>query len=49
MRDYHDAIARSCDLADNAIESEANDERKRELIALKPALHGNAELAFRQW
>ncbi len=48
MSDYKQAILESRELADDVIEAEHNDERKRALVAMKPALHGNAELAFSQ-
>jgi hypothetical protein len=49
MLNYNQAIIESRNLANQVIESEHGAERKRGLIALKPALYGNAELAWSQW
>lgn len=49
MADYHRAIVASRDLVDEVIASEPDDEEKRDLVAMKPALYGDAELAWSQW
>ena len=49
MSDYHQAIVESRNLVDDTIDAVQNEERKRELVALKPALYGNADLAWSQW
>jgi hypothetical protein len=49
MADYHQAIAEARNLADEAIEAEPDEERTRGLVAMKPALYGNADLAWSQW
>lgn len=49
MADYKQAILESRNLADDVIEAEHDEERKRVLVKMKPALHGNAALAWSQW
>ncbi len=49
MSDYTQAISDACNLVDDAIDSEPDQDRKRLLVALKPALFGNADLAWSQW
>jgi hypothetical protein len=49
MVDYHRAIAEAREIVDDVIESEGDKEWKRGLVAMKPALYGNAELAWSQW
>jgi len=49
MPDYEQAIIQSRNLVDDAIEAERDQEVKRGLIAMKPALYGNADLAWAQW
>ena len=49
MSDYKQAIVESRNLVDDVIEAEHDEERKHGLIALKPALYGNADLAWSQW
>jgi hypothetical protein len=49
MSDYTQAIAEACTFVDDVIEAELDEDRKRFLVALKPALFGNADLAWSQW
>jgi hypothetical protein len=49
MSDYKQAIIEARGLADDAIEAEHDVERKRGLVAMMPALYGNADLAWSQW
>jgi len=49
MSDYVQAILECRNLADDVIDAESDPERKRGLVALKPALYGNAELAWSRW
>jgi hypothetical protein len=49
MPDYHQAIIESRHLADEALASENDEEWKRGLEKLRPALQGDAELAWSQW
>jgi hypothetical protein len=49
MADYHGAIAEARSLVDDVIDSEQDEEWKRGLVATKPALYGDAELAWSQW
>lgn len=49
MADYRQAIVDSRNLVDDVLDAERNKERKRGLVALKPALYGNAERAFSNW
>jgi hypothetical protein len=49
MADYEQAIVESRNLVDIVIDAEHNAERKRGLVAMKPALYGNADLAWSQW
>lgn len=49
MTDYKKAIIESRNLADDVLEEEHDEERKRGLVAMKPALFGNADLAWSQW
>ncbi len=49
MADYTQAIIEARDLVDDVIEAEHDVERKHGLIAMKPALYGNADLAWSQW
>jgi hypothetical protein len=49
MSDYHQAIVESRKLADDVIEGEHDGQRKRGLVAMKPALFGNADLAWSLW
>jgi hypothetical protein len=49
MRDYHQAILDARDLVDGALEAEHDEEWKGGLIKLRPALHGDADLAWSQW
>lgn len=49
MEDYAQAIMECRNLADDVIEAEYDPERMHGLVALKPALYGNTELAWSQW
>jgi hypothetical protein len=49
MPEYHQAIIEARDLVDDALEVEHNQETKQGLMAMKPALYGNADLAWSQW
>jgi len=49
MSDYHEAIVEARNLVDKVLEIEPDKERKRGLVAMKPALFGNADLAWSQW
>lgn len=49
MPDYHQAIVESRNLADDALDAEHDEDWKRGLVKLKPALYGDAELAWLQW
>lgn len=49
MPDYHEAIIEARNLVDDAMDDEPDAERKRGLVAMTPALYGNAELAWSQW
>ncbi len=49
MSDYMQAIAEACTFVDDVIEAELDEDRKQLLVAMKPALFGNPELAWSQW
>lgn len=49
MTDYKQAIIESRNLVDEVLEEEHDEERKRGLVAMQPALFGNADLAWSQW
>jgi hypothetical protein len=49
MDDYKLAITRAQELAEAALKDEPHKERKSGLAAMKPALYGDAELAWKQW
>lgn len=49
MADYRQAITEASKFVDEVIDSEQDEERRRFLVALKPALHGDAKLAWSQW
>ena len=50
MVDYHQAILESRDLIDKVVEAENLEEGIRtRLVALRPALFGDADLAWAQW
>jgi hypothetical protein len=49
MTDYHQAIIEARQLAEITIKEEADASNKQGLIALKPALYGDADLAWSQW
>ena len=49
MVDYKQAIVESRNLVDDVIEAEQDHERKHGLVAMKPALYGNGNLAWHQW
>ena len=49
MSDYQQAITESRNMVDKIIEAEQNEDRKHGLVAMKPALFGDAELAWSQW
>jgi hypothetical protein len=49
MADYHTSIAEARDLVDDVLNAELDTETRDMLIAIKPALYGNAELAWSQW
>jgi hypothetical protein len=49
MNDYHQAIIEARTLVDDVLEAEDDEDRKHGLIAMRPALHGNADLAWSQW
>ena len=49
MAEYKKAIVDSRSLVGDAIEAEQNDERKSGLVAMKPALYGDGNLAWHQW
>lgn len=49
MLDYQQAMIEARDLVDDTLEAEHNVGRKQGLVALKPALHGNADLAWLHW
>ncbi len=49
MSDYTQAITDACNLVDDTIDSEPDKDRKYLLVAVKPALFGNADLAWSQW
>jgi hypothetical protein len=49
MSDYQQAIAESRNLIDGILEAEPDKGRKRGLTAMKPALFGDADLAWSQW
>jgi hypothetical protein len=49
MADYRQAIIEARNLVDDVLEVEHDAERKSYLIAMKPALYGNADLAWSQW
>jgi hypothetical protein len=48
MPDYHQAIVESRDLVENALDADHDEYGKRSLVQLKPALYGDAELAWFQ-
>jgi hypothetical protein len=49
MLDHHKAIVESRDLVENALDAEYDEYGKRYLVKLKPALYGDADLAWLQW
>ncbi len=49
MADYRQAIADAGEIIDEVIASEQDEEEKRPLVAMKPALFGNVDLAWSQW
>lgn len=49
MADFHRAITEARSLVENALASESDEERKVGLIAMKPALSGNADSAWENW
>ena len=49
MADYRQAITEARNLVDDVLEVEHDAERTYYLIAMKPALYGNADLAWSQW
>jgi hypothetical protein len=49
MADYHQAIVDARDLVDDALAAERDEEWKHGLVKLRPALDGDAELAWSQW
>jgi hypothetical protein len=49
MPDYHGAIIESRNLLEDAMKADADEEKKRALTTMMPALYGNAELAWSQW
>jgi hypothetical protein len=49
MLDYQQAIVKSRSLIDGVLEAEPVSNRKRGLLAMQPALFGDADLAWSQW
>jgi hypothetical protein len=49
IAEYRQAIAESREFVDEVIAAEQDEEAKRGLVAMKPALFGDAELAWSQW
>jgi hypothetical protein len=49
MSDYHQAIGEARVLAEDAITASHEVEKKSGLVALKPALYGDADLAWSRW
>jgi hypothetical protein len=49
MSDYIQAIMEARNLIDDIIEAEHDKKRKHGLVAMRPALFGNADLAWSQW
>jgi hypothetical protein len=49
MPDYQQAIRMARDLADGILQAEPDENRKHGLVAMKPALFGDADLAWSQW
>jgi hypothetical protein len=49
MPDYQQAIAESRHLVDGVLEAEPDKDSQRKLLAIKPALFGDADLAWSQW
>lgn len=49
MADYHRALVEARHFVDDVIDAELDAERKRGLVAMKPALYGNVDLAWSQW
>ncbi len=49
MSDYQQAILHARDLIDDVIEAEQDEQRKHGLVAMRPALFGDADLAWCQW
>ncbi len=49
MVDYRQAIIESRNLIEGVLEAELDEGRKRGLIAMRPALFGDADLAWSQW
>ena len=48
MNDYRLAVAKAPNLVDDAVDNCYDDDRKRELVAMKPAFFGNGKLAWEQ-
>lgn len=49
MSDYQQAIIEARELVNDTLEAEHDVETKHGLVALKPALYGDADLAWSQW
>jgi hypothetical protein len=49
MSDYTQAILEARNLVDGVIMAEQDENNKTELVAMKPALFGNADLAWSHW
>lgn len=49
MSDYKQAIIEARNLVDDVIDAEHDEERKRGLVAMKPALYRNVDLAWSRW
>ncbi len=49
MADYQQAILEARNLVDVVLEAEHDNERKQGLLAMRPALYGDGDLAWVQW
>ena len=49
MSDYHQAIMDARDLVDSVIQAKHDESSQHGLIAVRPALFGDADLAWSQW
>ena len=49
MSDYHEAVRKARDVASDLIKLDPSKAKEAGLLAIQPALEGNAKLAWKQW